>query len=70
MSRISIITTLFGIGVIIVAVVLGILFNQEKFIIPDVGTDVLEELSPEINQSFLEDLESRSSNFVGIELEL
>jgi len=70
MSRISILTTLFGISVIILSLLSNIFFQSEDLLVPEVDPVVLEELSPAINQSFIEDLKERSNNSAGIELEL
>jgi len=70
MSRISILTTLFGISVIVLALLVGIFFNGDEYVVPEVSSTALEEISPVVNQSFVEDLEARSSNSVGIDLEL
>lgn len=55
---------------IVLALLVGIFFNGDEYVVPEVSSTALEEISPVVNQSFVEDLEARSSNSVGIDLEL
>lgn len=69
-SRIYLLITLFGIVVIIAAALAGIFFKADLFVAPEVEPAILEEVRPVINQSFVGDLQERSVNSAGIDLEL
>ncbi len=70
MSKISLLTIILGIGVIVASVIVKSVLIDSSVTVPDIDTRILESIEPVLDQSFEEDLQARAQNAVGVELEL
>lgn len=70
MSKVSLLTIILGIGVIVASVIVKSVLIDSSVSVPDIDTRILESIEPVLDQSFEEDLQSRAQNAVGVELEL